>query len=65
MSLMNGFDVCGVEPMDEAFFGPAPRFLRERQPAANDDDTEPMAPPRGWTHPIRAFRGWLRRVTAA
>jgi hypothetical protein len=65
MSLMNGFDVCGVEPMDEAFFGPAPRFLRERQTAANDDDTQSMVPVHDWKHPIRAFRGWWRRLRAA
>jgi hypothetical protein len=65
MTFMNGFDVCGAEPMDEAFFGPAPRFLRERLPAANDDDASVTVPPRTWKRPIRAFRGWLRRLRAA
>lgn len=65
MSLMNGFDGYGIEPLDEAFFGPAPRFLVERKPAANDDDPEPMAPERRWKRQIRVFRGWLRRLMAA
>ncbi|MEJ2116791.1 MAG: hypothetical protein P8Y67_00075 [Alphaproteobacteria bacterium] len=33
MTMMNGLDVCDVELMDEEFFGPPPRFLRERSQA--------------------------------
>lgn len=64
MTLMNGFDVCGVDPIDEEFFGPAPRFLRERKPAANDDYPHHGPSETVWRRPIRAFRGWLRRLIA-
>jgi hypothetical protein len=66
MTLMNGYDVCGVDPMDEEYFGPAPRFLRERPRAANDDTTDVInaAPARAWRQPFSAFRGWLRRLIA-
>jgi hypothetical protein len=30
MTMMNGLDVYDVELLDEEFFGPPPRFLRER-----------------------------------
>lgn len=65
MTMFNGFDVCGVDFMDEEFFGPAPRFLRERRPTQTSYSEADQAPDQAWKHPVDALRNWVRRLIEA
>jgi hypothetical protein len=38
MTMMNGFDARDVDLLDEAYFGPPPRFLVESRPGHDRSD---------------------------
>lgn len=62
MTMMNGLDVYEVELLDEEFFGPPPRFLRERPEAST---TNTLQNAHHWLTGVMAFVANITKLIRA